>query len=71
MEYNDQYPSVPAWNRSLKSLVIEWEAHNDVYYLIENENCKHVDLDNHDEETGYWGYWIRAGKGALKNEISY
>ena len=65
LEYNEQHHSDYSWNRTRDSLLIEWEAHNDIYDFHNNERCKHVDFDNSDEGVSYIGFWARAIKAYM------
>lgn len=49
-EYNEIYPS--KWNRTIKSMINEWYAHN-ICYIGDyySDNAKDVDLNNDDEEV--------------------
>lgn len=48
--YEKKHPS--KWNRSIKSMEREWEAHNTLYYLNYKKNhTADVDLDNNDENN--------------------
>ena len=52
LDYNSHYPSEPKqWNRTLDSMRVEWDVHDDLYKLSfgSSERCRHVDLDNNDE----------------------
>lgn len=65
LQYNKEFPSEIEWIRTKKYLQIEWNAHNDLYYLYKNERCQHVDFDNADEGVSYLGFCIRAIKAVL------
>lgn len=63
--YNTNNPVEPAWNRTVHSMLIEWEAHNDGYsarlvigIFKENaaERLRHVDFDNAAEGLEYWDF---------------
>ncbi len=65
IEYNDSNPVDPTWDRTIDSMLIEWDAHNDGYkgrffigLLKENaaERLRHVDFDNASESLKYWDY---------------
>lgn len=65
LDYNASNPVEPKWNRSVDSMLIEWDAHNDGYSVwfvvgIVKENAKerlaHVDFDNEAEGLEYWDY---------------
>lgn len=58
MNYEKNDPS--NWNRSLKSMKLEWFYHNMSYYLdYKIERTKDVDLNNADENTYYIKKLIR------------
>ena len=63
--YNEKFPSEPEWIRSSESMATEWAAHNDIYNIMANERCQHVDFDNNDEGVGYYAFYKRAIKGYL------
>ncbi len=65
IKYNEENPSDPAWERSLDSILVEWDAHNDTYELKPNSRSQHVDLDNNDEGVSYLAFWKRAIKSQL------
>ena len=47
--YEELYPS--DWNRSMKSMLIEWEVHNILYHMnYKMVRTKDVDFNNVDEE---------------------
>ena len=49
LEYESLYPTW--WNRTMNSLVNEWDAHNKLYNLhFKRERTRDVDLDNNDEK---------------------
>ena len=49
-EYNKLYPS--SWNRSMKSMKIEWTAHNLLYYFdYQTIRTSDVDFNNKDENV--------------------
>ena len=58
LNYNTANPVSPAWNRTLDSLVLEWEIHNNVYgtgfFQINTKDC---DFNNGDEGKGYWDFF--------------
>ena len=46
LKLKERYPEHCIWNRSMRSLVLEWAAHNLLYSLnIRTEKTKDVDLD--------------------------
>ena len=69
-------PSRHTWDRTVDSMLEEWNAHNHVLFAashamylgvkISDENIfrlKHVDFDFNDKNTDYWQYWDKALKG--------
>ena len=67
LKYNENDPLDPLWNRTVDSIVVEWDAHNDLNDIREHERLKHVDLNNADEGTSYIEFVIRAGKEVVKS----
>lgn len=66
--YEEEFPS--KWNRSTKSMTIEWIIHNICYQLnIEQERTKTVDFDNK-EETKYLNL-INSLYEIISNHINY
>ena len=67
IQYNEINPSSPAWERTLDSMVLEWDIHNKVYnWNISTNSTAHVDLDNNDEGRGWIGFgWERVIKPRL------
>ena len=66
--YDREYPSKKLWGRSIESMNIEWDAHNDIYGFAPNSHCQHVDLDYYDEGVGYFDFWLRAVRGFIGGE---
>jgi hypothetical protein len=61
MDYNAANPSNPAWQRTERSLVLEWMEHNLAYRMnFLRSRAKDVDLDNHAEGKGALGYFIKS-----------
>lgn len=59
LDYNAANPVTPAWDRSLKSLIKEWEIHNNVYKTgLFSANTKDCDFNNNDEGKGYWDFFM-------------
>ena len=61
LEYEKNNPA--NWNRTFDSMMVEWDAHNDSYYLfnltpfnVPFERAKHVAFDNRDEGKSYWDH---------------
>lgn len=47
-------------NKDIEHMMMEWDAHNDVYDVWANVRCLHVNLDNPDAKTTYLGFLWRA-----------
>lgn len=59
--YDATYPSDPRWQRTLPSLEKEWLEHNFAYRLgFLKSRAKDVDLDNHAEGKGAFGYFVKS-----------
>jgi len=59
--YDAANPSDPRWQRTLPSLEKEWLAHNFAYRLgFLKSRAKDVDLDNHAEGKGAFGYFVKS-----------
>ena len=57
LKYNEQNPSSPEWDRSLDSLIVEWDVHNQFFdWNIVRSSAEHVDLDNEDEGKVFWDF---------------
>lgn len=64
--YNAAFPSDPAWRRTERSLVIEWMEHNLAYRVgFLKSRAKDVDLDNHAEGKGSFGYFLQSAWGVI------
>ena len=48
--------------RTIDSMLIEWDAHNDIYLITRHERVRHTDFDKNDEGVGYWEFWWRGIK---------
>ena len=47
VDYNVQNPSTPSWNRTIDSMLLEWDIHNVAYnFGISPASTAHVDLNN-------------------------
>lgn len=58
LHYNEVNPVSPAWNRTLDSLVKEWEIHNNIYKTgLFQSNTADCDFNNGDEGKGYWDFF--------------
>lgn len=65
--YNTAFPSDPAWRRTERSLVLEWMEHNFAYRLgFLKSRAKDVDLDNHAEGRGSFGYFLQSAWGVIR-----
>ena len=64
LEYimNSSYYSQDVYNRTIDSMLIEWDAHNDIYLITRHERVRHTDFDKNDEGVGYWEFWWRGIK---------
>jgi hypothetical protein len=61
LAYNEAYPSEPKWQRTEHSLVLEWMEHNFAYRVgFLRSRASNVDLDNHAEGKGAFGYFIKS-----------
>ena len=59
LNYNTANPVSPTWNRTLDSLVKEWEIHNNVYKTgLFQSNTADCDFNNGDEGKGYWDFFV-------------
>ncbi|MCE5189152.1 MAG: hypothetical protein LLF75_08230 [Eubacteriales bacterium] len=68
--YNSAFPSDPAWRRTERSLVLEWMEHNFAYRLgFLKSRARDVDLDNHAEGKGSFGYFLQSAWGVIRGYI--
>ena len=68
--YNAAVPSDPAWQRTARSLEHEWLAHNFAYRVgFLKSRAKDVDLDNHAEGKGAFGYFLQSAWGVIKGYL--
>ena len=59
--YNAALPSDPAWRRTERSLVLEWMEHNFAFRVgFLKSRASDVDLDNHAEGKGSFGYFLQS-----------
>jgi hypothetical protein len=64
--YNAAFPSDPAWRRTARSLEVEWLAHNFAYRVgFLKSRASDVDLDNHAEGRGSFGYFLQSAWGVI------
>jgi hypothetical protein len=64
--YDAAHPSDPRWQRTLRSLEHEWLAHNFAYRVgFLKSRSKDVDLDNHAEGKGSFGYFLQSAWGVI------
>ena len=54
------YYSQDVYNRTIGSMLVEWDAHNRLNSIKSHERLKHTDFDKNDEGVGYWGFFWRA-----------
>ena len=55
-----EYYDFDRYGRTLDSMVVEWQAHNGVNALYDNERTRHVDFNRADEGVTYLEFWQRA-----------
>ena len=68
--YNAAFPSDPAWRRTERSLVLEWMEHNFAYRVgFLKSRASDVDLDNHAEGKGSFGYFLESAWGVIKGYL--
>ena len=68
--YNAAFPSDPAWRRTPRSLEREWLAHNFAYRVgFLKSRARDVDLDNHAEGKGSFGYFLQSAWGVIKGYL--
>ena len=53
------------WGRTLESLLVEWESHNEIYVLTKHVRVAHTDFDFYDEGTTKIQFYQRAIKEGL------
>ena len=72
LDYNAAVPSDPAWRRTPRSLESEWIAHNFAYRVgFLKSRASDVDLDNHAEGKGAFGYFLQSAWGVIKGYIRH
>lgn len=70
IQYDAQHPSDPAWKRTLPSLEREWLAHNFAYRAgFLRSRARDVDLDNHAEGKGSFGYFLESAWGVVRGYL--
>lgn len=63
--YADAHPSEHTWERTVPSMVLEWDIHNKVHSMgLFTARMEDVDMDNNAEGKG-WIYFIWQGVQAL------
>ena len=68
--YNAAFPSDPAWRRTERSLVLEWMEHNFAYRVgFLKSRASDVDLDNHAEGRGSFGYFLESAWGVIRGYL--
>ena len=68
--YNAAFPSDPAWRRTERSLVLEWMEHNFAYRVgFLKSRASDVDLDNHAEGKGSFGYFLESAWGVIRGYL--
>ncbi len=57
-QYNLNNPVTPAWSRSTKSLIEEWQLHNLAYsFGVMRKSTAHCDFNNDDEGKRLWDFF--------------
>lgn len=57
--YNEANPVNPGWNRTVDSMVKEWDIHNRMYrWGISKDRTGSCDFDNEDEGKGYFSFFM-------------
>lgn len=68
--YDRERPSDPPWQRTLPSLEREWLAHNFAYRVgFLRSRARDVDLDNHAEGKGSFGYFLESAWGVVRGYL--
>ena len=62
LEYivKSDFYSQDVYNRTIDSMMIEWTAHNHIYFFTRHFRVAHTDFDRNDEGVGYLSFWERA-----------
>ena len=60
-----EYAAGTEWKRTQKSLIKEWKEHN--RYAIFSDRARHVDFNNAEEGKGFFYFFGKAIKNALKS----
>ena len=69
-EIQGLYPSHVAFKRTRRSMILEWEAHNFLYWLgINHDKTSDVDLDYPQPWYMKVGYWVLGVLGKIFNKI--
>ena len=56
------------YGRTIDSMLIEWDAHNELYSLYKHDRLKHTDFDKNSEGWTKIDYYYHAIKEGL-NEL--
>ena len=67
LDYNSSNPSSEAWVRTVDSMLIEWDAHND--FALFDDSAKHTDFDNAEEGKSYLYYVDKAADRGYQKYI--
>lgn len=68
--FDREHPADPPWHRSLHSLEREWAEHNLAYRVgFLRSRARSVDLDNHAEGKGAFGYFLQSAWGVIKGYL--
>ncbi|MBO5316501.1 MAG: RHS repeat-associated core domain-containing protein, partial [Clostridia bacterium] len=62
LEYimNSEYYSQDIYGRTMNSMIIEWQAHNELYNQYPSERLKHVDFDKNSEGWSRFDFYKYA-----------
>ena len=68
VEHDKQHSTQHIWGRTVDSMLIEWDAHNDLYGLSKRERVAHTDFDKNSENWKKADYYQFAWE-EMWNEI--
>ena len=68
LEYimQSEFYSQKVYQRTIDSMIIEWQAHNELYTVSRHSRLKSTDFDKNSEKMTKWDYYIYAFTEALK-----
>lgn len=64
--YEEVFRQHNSWEREYNSLMVEWDAHNDIARFDFTDRSKHVDFDYAERNVGYWYYYEKAVAGGIE-----